>query len=53
MLLLDNYESLKNNNFIKYSINSKKIQKKNVKFDIQTHISIDYMLSGLDRLFRL
>ena len=42
----------KNSNFVKYLINSKKIQK-NVKFDLQAYFNIEIMLNGLDRLFGL
>ena len=38
--------------FVKYLINSKKIQK-NVKFDLQAHFNISNKLNGLDRLFGL
>ena len=38
--------------FVKYLINSKKIQK-NVKFDLQVTINIFIILNGLDRLFGL
>ena len=36
--------------FVKYLINSKKIQK-NVKFDLQVTLNISIILNGLDRLF--
>ena len=38
--------------FVKYLINSKKIQK-NVKFDLQVTLNISIILNGLDRLFGL
>ena len=50
LLFLDNFGSLKNNNYVKYLINNKKIQK-NIKFDVQAHFNIDIVLNGLDRLF--
>ena len=40
------------NYFVKYLINSKKIQK-NVKFDLQAHFNISIMLNILDRLFEI
>ena len=52
LLFLDNFGPLKNNSFVKYLINSKKIQK-NVKFDLKAHFNIESMLNGLDRLFGL
>ena len=39
-----------NNDFCKYLINSKKIQKI-VKFDLKEHFNISIILNGLDRLF--
>ena len=38
------------NNFVKYLINSKKIQK-NVKFGLQAHINMENKMNGSDRLF--
>ena len=38
------------NNFVKYLINSKKIQK-NVKFGLQAHINIENKMNGSDRPF--
>ena len=38
------------NNFVKYLINSKKIQK-NVKFGLQAHINMENKMNGLDRPF--
>ena len=38
--------------FVKYLINSKKIQK-NIKFDLQVTLNISIILNGLDRLFGL
>ena len=40
------------NDFVKYLINSKKIQK-NIKFDLQVTLNISIILNGLDRLFEL
>ena len=41
-----------NNDFVKYLINSKKIQI-NIKFDLKAHFNIFIMLNGLDRLIGL
>ena len=38
------------NNFVKYLINSKQIQK-NVKFSLQAHIIMENKMNGLDRPF--
>ena len=38
--------------FVKYLINSKKIQK-NIKFGLQAHFKIEIKLNGSDRLFEL
>ena len=38
------------NNFVKYLINSKQIQK-NVKFGLQAHINMENKMNGSDRSF--
>ena len=38
------------NNFVKYLINNKKIQK-NVKFGLQAHINMENKMNGSDRPF--
>ena len=52
LLFLDNSGPLKNNSFVKYLINSKKIQK-NIKFGLLAHFNMELMLNGSDRLFEL
>ena len=52
VLFLDDFGPLKNNSFVKYLMNIKKIQK-NVKFDLKTHFNVEVMLNALDRLFGL
>ena len=44
LLFLDTYGPLKNNRFVKYLINSKKI-KKNIKFHLQAHFNISIILN--------
>ena len=52
LLLFSGPELSKNSSFVKYLINSKKIQK-NIKFGLLAHFNIELMLNGSDRLFEL